>query len=128
MVLTRSNQRHFHRCLFSAQLETVTILKRDDDQRQGVVRSLIVYEAWRGPISKTKQTLQHDMIADHRTVWHMPKVEMERVGISYFNPLDRIVDSQGRYWHPESTTVIDIRLMEVHIDLACLRIDPPATS
>lgn len=125
MPLARKNQHTHHRRTFSGQLEKITLLKRDDDQRQGTVRTEILYQCRRGSIQKTSQTLQADMIADHRCTWHIPRTELNRVGIFYLNPLDRIVDKYNRYWQPESTTVIDVKLFENHVDVECLRIDPP---
>jgi len=124
-MIDKSKQRVFHRTLYAAQLQTVTLLKRDDDQRQGTVRSIILYETWRSSIYKTGEPLQHDMVSDHRTVWHLARVELDRIGVAYISPIDRIVDDQQRYWQPESTTNIDIKLFELHVHFSALRVDPP---
>ena len=131
MVLKRNTTRTFHRRLYAGEMEKVKILKRNDDQQQGTVRALICYQARRSAIIKTGETYQGDMIGDHTTVWHIPFVEMQRLGINYFNPADRIVQLEGREkgntWMPEATTVIDVKLFGNHIDLACKRCDPPKT-
>lgn len=126
--MNRFNTRTFHRHLFAGMLETIRLLKRGDDQLQGVVTAFVLFECWRGQIFKTGQTIQRDMVSDHATRWHIPRTELDRVGIAYLNPLDLIVDGKGRYWQPESTTFITIKLFENHVDVDCLRIDPPEDS
>ena len=115
-------------------LQTVILLKRGDNQQQGTVTSYTIYECRQSLINKNPgETFQGDMTSDHRCIWHIPRVEMQRIGVHYFNPLDRIIDSIShenrlRYWQPEGTTNIDITLFEVHVDLWCLRVDPPVSS
>lgn len=125
MPLNARNQRTFHRTLFAGILESVTLLKRDDNQRQGTVRSIRLHQCRKSLQTKTGETIQADISSDHRTIWHLPRVELDRVGVAYLNPADRIVDDSGKYWQPESTTEITVKLFEVHVDLVCLRIDPP---
>jgi len=79
----------------------------------------------RSLITKTGEPIQNGMLSEHRTVWHIPRIVLDQVGVRYLNPADRIVDKEGRYWQPESTTVITEKLFSLHIDLECLRIDPP---
>ena len=125
MPLNKNNTRHFHKCLYGTILEKVTVLKRNDNQQQGTVQSFVLYSCRRSMIFKTGETLQGDMNSDHRTIWHIPRTEMDRVGINYFNPADRIVDGQNRHWQPESTTMITVKLFENHVCVDCLRVDPP---
>lgn len=127
-LITKDTSRAFHRRLFAPMIAAtgpVTLLKRDDNQRQGTVRSVVLYEAWRGSISKDGQTIQGDMSSNHRTTWHLAVIELERVGVAHLNPLDRLVDKEGRSWQPESTTEIRNKLFETHIDVDCLRVDGP---
>ena len=122
MPMNRMNTRTFHRFLYAGMLETITLLKRNDNQQQGTVTSYIVHQCRRGQIFKTGETLAGDMISDHRTTWHFPRTELDRIGINYLNPADRIVDGKGRYWQPESTTEIRIKLFENHLCVDCLRV------
>ena len=122
MPLNQRNSRVCHRTLFAGILEKVTILKRGDDQREGTVTAYKVFQCRKSLITKTKEPIAGDMLADHRLIWHIPRVELDRVGINYLNPADRIVDGLGRIWQPESTTTITIKLFETHIDVHCLRV------
>lgn len=115
----------FHRTLFSGWNQTITLLKRDDDQREGVVRSLMLFDCRKGMETKTTEPIQADMSANHSVIWHIPVVEINRVGVRYFNALDRIVDEQNEWWQPEATTEIILKLGRTHFDLVCLRVDPP---
>ena len=125
MPLNSRNTRTFHRALAGDIDYKVTLLKRGDDQRQGTVRALVLFQCRRSRIGKTGETLQGDMVSSHVVTWHIPVVELNRVGVAYLNALDRIIDEQGRYWQPEGTTNIDVKLFENHIDVFCLRVDPP---
>ena len=127
MPLNRANCRTFHRCLYAGILETITLLKRNDDQQQGTVRAIKVYNCRRSPIYKTGQTLQHDMVSNHRIVWHLWAIDLQRVGVNFISPLDRIVDNKGRYWQPESTTMITVKLFEQEFHLDCLAVNPPVS-
>jgi hypothetical protein len=137
MPLNPRNTRVFHRTLFSQQMKTVFLLKRGDDQNQGTVTQYKLFNCRRGKIFKTGEPHQGDMVSDHMCTWHIPRVELDRVGVRYLNALDRLVEitddwgnrldqSEYRYWHPEATTNIDVKLFMNHIDLQCLRVDPPA--
>ncbi len=130
MPISKSNQRFFTRTLFAGMLKTVQLLKRGIDQKQGTVVAYTVYQCRRSIISKSGEPIQNDMTSDHRTVWHIPRREMDRIGITDINAADRIVEhandpNQVRWWQPESTTSITIKLWELEIDISCLRIDPP---
>jgi len=106
-------------------LESITLLKRSDDQQEGTVTSYKLFQCRRGRITKTGEPISHDMTSDHRASWHIPRVELDRVGVNYINAADRIVDYRGRYWQPESTTPIEIKIFENQLTIPCLRIDPP---
>jgi hypothetical protein len=129
MPMRKSNTRTFHRRLYGGQLQRLTLLKRDDDLRQGTVRALQLFQTRRGAITKTGQTLQHDMVTNQRCTWQLPRTELDRVGVAYINPLDRFVDPvEGGTWQPESTTSISVKLFGNWVSVDCLRIDPPAAS
>ena len=125
MPLRANNQRTFHRCLYSGILQTIVVLKRNDDQQQGTVRSIKMFQVRQSMQTKTGEAIQGDMSSDVRCSWHIPKIEMDRVGIAYFNVLDRIVDKHNRYWQPEAPQTITNKLFEDHYCLDCVRIDPP---
>jgi len=123
-MLNKITTRTFHRKLYAGELETITLLKRNDDQGQTTVRSLKIFNVRKSPIVKTGQTIQGEMSSDERTVWHLFSVELENAGVDYINNLDRIVDSQGRYWQPESTVSIVRKLFENESHVECMRVDP----
>lgn len=130
MPLRRNNTRRFTRKTYAGITEKVRIHKRNDDQQQGTVTTYILFRVRRSQIEKTGETIQGDMVSDHTTVWHIPRTELERVGINYLNPLDRIEQLVGReagsWWQPEATTIIDVKMFGNEICLACLRVDSPA--
>jgi hypothetical protein len=104
-------------------LETIRFHKRDDDLRQGVVTTYVLYECRKGAVSKTGEPIAGSMAGVMRVTWHIPRSELERVGINYINAIDEIEELEGRFkgrkWNPESDTMIDIKLFENHIDLEC---------
>ena len=125
MPLRANNQRVFHRCLYAGQLQTVLLLKRNDDQQQGTVRTIKLFQVRQSMQQKTGESIQSDMEANTNCSWHIPRTELDRVGVSYLNNLDRIVDRKNRYWQPESGDTITVKLFEVHVCISCVRIDPP---
>lgn len=128
MPLNKYTVRTFHRTLYAGQLESITLLKRDDDQKQGTVRAILVHQVRRSMIFKTGEPIQGDMSANHRAKWHFPRIELDRVGVGHIGALDRIVDDKGRYWQPEADTMLIVKLFETHICIDCKRVDPPVPS
>lgn len=126
MTLQRFNMRVFHRRLYAGLLWTVTLLKRGDDLQQGTVRAITLYQCRPGQITYTGNTLQGTMNADDRLTWHIPDVELARVGVHHITSLDRIVDKYDRYWQPESPTTVLSKLLGNHLCVNCLRVDPPS--
>jgi hypothetical protein len=122
MTLNRDTVNDFHVMLYAGILETVTVLKRDDDQASGTVRSVELYEVRWSRIHKSGEPIAGSMSSNNRRTLHIPVVEMERAGIAYFNALDRFVDESGRTWQPESTTDITEKLFERHVCCSCLRV------
>ncbi len=122
-MINKQTTTTFHRTLFATEMESVVCLKRDDDQREGVVTSYKLFDCRWSITQKTGNPIQGEMSSNHRRTLHVPRVEMRRVGINYFNAADRFVDIQGRIWQPESTTMLDIKLFENHYDIECLRVD-----
>ena len=129
MPLTRRNTRTFHRSLYAGELESIEILKRDDDQRQGTVRRVKLFQCRRSRIERSGQMVQSDNQFDHHTIWHIPRIELDRTGIDHLNPIDRIIQLEGREkgftWQPEATTIIAEKLFGNMMALVCLRTDPP---
>lgn len=112
-----------YRRVFGGNTETITLYKRGDDQQQGTVVTYKLFNCRRSLVTKSGETIQGDMSSQHRTVWHIPRSELDRVGIAYLNPIDLIREKNGDIWQPESTTVITVKLFDNEIDLSCLRLD-----
>ncbi len=126
MVLRKSTTRGFYKFLYAGELETAKILKRENDLREGVVRTCVVFSCRRRPVLKSGQPIQGEMSSNERAEWMIPAVELARVGINYINVLDRIVDKQNRFWQPESGDSIRNRLFENYVSISCQRVDPPS--
>ncbi len=128
MPLARKNTRGFHRKTYSGQLEKIQLLKRGDDQQQGTVVTYVLYQCRRSLIPKSGETLEGDMNVTHTCTWHIPRVELDRVGINYLNPADRIVQLDGverdTVWQPESTTGIENKMFRNHLCIQCLMLNP----
>lgn len=124
MPMDPSNVRTFHRALYGKILESVTLRKRGDDSMESVFTDHRLYECRWSRIFKQGEPIQKDMSSDHRRVLHIPRIQLDRVGVHYINAIDIFIDKDGRWWQPESTTLIEVKLMEQHICVACLRIDP----
>lgn len=129
MPMTRTNTKVFHRRLYAGELRTITLLKRGIDQQEGTVVSYKLFQCYRQWITKSGQPIQNDMTVSHRTLWMIPKTEMDRVGISDINVLDRIVaksDETNRleYWEPESGQSIGLHQFGNFVKIQCVRIDP----
>lgn len=127
MPMNRRNTRGFTRKLFAGTLERLQLLKRGDDQKQNEVRDITLYQCRRSAISKSGQTVLGDNVVSHQCVWHIPRRELDRVGVEYLNNLDRLVQldepEKGGVWEPESTTRIDVKMFANEVDVLCLRTD-----
>ncbi len=129
-LITKRTSRGFHRTLFAPMLQKITLLKRGNDQRQGTVVSYTLYQVWQSRMSASGETLQGEMDSDHATVWHIPRTQLDRIGVKFLNNLDRIV-ARGittgilRTWQPEGDSPIEVKLFETHVDLPCLLANPP---
>lgn len=126
MPLNAKNQRTFHRRLYSGILQSVLLLKRNNDQQEGTVTSYRLFQVRWSMLHKSGQPIQGDMSVGSNRSAHIPRCELDRVGVWYINALDRLVDKQGRYWQPESDSEITVKLFEDHICVDCKRVDPPA--
>jgi hypothetical protein len=122
MPLNKHNTRVFHRRLYSGILESVTLKKRNDDQQAGTVRSIRLHQVRWSRTFKTGEPIAGDVTSSESRTLHIPRVELDRVGVAYINSLDRFVDEQGGVWQPESTTTITVKLFLNHLCVACLRV------
>lgn len=130
MPLEPGNTRTFHKTLYGKILQTLTLLKRSNDQLQGTVTTYKLFDCRQNAqIRKQGQSIRGDMSSDHRTTWVIPREQLDRIGIQYLNVLDRFVDKYGRFWNPESNTVLAEHLFSNFYNVDCLRIDPtPGTA
>lgn len=127
MLLNKRTTRAVNRTVYAGLTYTVTLLKRDNDQKAGTVRSLILYRCRRGKRTKSGEPLQGDMSVTNTATWHIPRTELDRVGVAYINDLDRIVH-KGEYWQTEAFGIIEVKLFDNEIDLNCCLINPPVSS
>jgi hypothetical protein len=125
MPLNKRNTKYFFRGLYAGELQTVTLLKRGDDQQEGTVTAFKLFNCRRGQVQRSGEAISSEMFSDQRTTWHIPRTELDRVGVRYLNALDRIVDEHNRYWEPESQSTIQVKLWENWVTFDAVRIDPP---
>ena len=121
-MINKNNSKTFQRHLYGAILETITLLKRRDDQNEGTVTSYKLFECRHSKIHKNSQAILGDMSAGDRVMWHIPQIQLDRFGITHINVLDRIVDKSGRTWEPEASTEIRYQLLENHVCISCKRL------
>lgn len=124
MVLNRRNSVSIVRHLYRGQTQTVILLKRGDDQKEGTVTALTLYGVRRGNISKTGEAISQDMSANVSCQWIIPASELRRVGVNYLNVIDRIVDVFGMYWQPESGQSLTLSQFDSQYIIECIRVDP----
>ncbi len=125
MVLNAQDFRSFHKRLYAGVgcLQTVTLLKRGDDQQQGTVTAYKIFNARWTRIWKGGQSLAGSMSSNNTRQVHIPQSEFSRIGVSNINVLDRFVDTDGRTWQPESPEVIVSQLIEEHWCIPCKRLN-----
>ena len=126
MPLRKNNTRSTIRMLYAGMLETVTLLKRDNDLREGTVRAITLFDCLRMAITKSGEPIQGELPVLSTTVWLIPSSELARNGVPYINVLDRLVDQWNRFWQPESGQSISNNLYENIVRIVCVRIDPPS--
>lgn len=125
MPLRKSNTRSFHKKLYAGELETITLLKRDNNFRAMVITKYTLFNCRMGQITKSGEQLDNDQTSNMRRTLHIPREELDRVGVQYLKALDTFIDSQNRFWQAQSDTTITGKLWENHYDVECVRIDPP---
>lgn len=125
MPLNRHNTKTFHRTLYAGELETVTLYKREDDQKSGKYHKHQLFDCRWSTMQKTGEPIQVDLSSGDARTLHVPRIEMERVGVRYFSALDMFVDAEGRWWQPEAPHTRTVKLFQNHWCVSCVRIDPP---
>lgn len=125
MPLRASMLRVLHRPLYGGKLQKVTLLKRGNDMQEIQMVRHVLFQCYKSAVVKTGEQISQDMSSEVRTVWLLPRVELDRIGVNYINNLDIIIDKFNRWWQPEATTQITEKLLGQFIEIQCLRIDPP---
>jgi hypothetical protein len=121
--MNRQNQRYFYRKLYAGWLDTITIQKRANDQNMGQVTTLTAFECREKKIHHSGEPLRGTAAAGDRTVWQIPRVEMDRLGITEFNALDRIIGPDGQTWQIEANDgEVTIQLGKDYCNLSCRRV------
>lgn len=125
MAINKQNHRYFHRTLYAGTgLQTITLLKRGDNQSQGTVRAVKLFNCRRRQIFKQGQTIARDFTSNQTTTWVIPREQLDANGIADISALDRIVDPiDGGTWQPESGTSIQVKLQGLIVNVSCLRTD-----
>lgn len=119
MVLNRRTTRFFHRTLYATELESVTLYKRKDDQKGGVIVTHKLYGCRWSRVHKQGQILAGDMSTQENKFLHIPVIALEQVGVPYINAADQFLDEQGRLWEPESDSPMRIQLFRNHWCVFC---------
>ena len=111
-------------------MQQITFYKRRDDQAEGqFFGTYTLYDCRRSMIHKAGEPIAGEMMSYHRTTWHIPKIEVTRVGLEYINPVDTIYDPiEQKWWRPESPQTITEKQWGTWIVVDCVRCDPPNLS
>lgn len=127
MPIDKYNTRTFYKYLYDGvgMLETVTILKRGDDQQEGTVTAIRVFRCRHRNIAKSGEPLYGEVPVSETTTWHLPSEQLRFAGITHINAADRIVDKNNRYWAPLADNHIQMNTFENHVMVDCQRVDPP---
>lgn len=125
MPLRPHHFRTFHRRLYGGQMQKLILYKRNDDQQEGVVRTLTLFNCRRSDIMREGEPLLHDMVANHRTTWQIPREELDRVGVNWISNDDRFFDKQygTGTWQPEPGVQIDVKLYAFWVTVNCFRVN-----
>lgn len=125
MPIAKKTTNGFFKRVYGGQTETVCLLKREDDQRAGIIKSITLYNVRWEQIYKAGEPYQGSMSSSHRRLLLVHREELDYAGVNYINATDRFRDEQGRHWQPESTTMIDNLIFENVVRVHCLRCDTP---
>lgn len=124
MPLRRYNSQSIHRTIYSGETQTITLLKRENDLKEGTVVALTLYECFVDNPIKTGQPIESNETVNHKVLWIVPNSQLRRVGVNYINVIDRIVDNLGQFWQPESDQNIILSQFDNYTLVNCVRIDP----
>ena len=131
--ISPQSTRTFHRTLYAQMLQTIRFLRRNPDQQQGTITAYTLSECRQSMSFADGETIQGDMLSNHRCVWHIPAIVLNAVGLTYVQIGDRIDNTLTGVgigvpgvWQAESTTELIRKLFSNHYCVSCLRIDPPA--
>jgi len=106
-------------------IQKITLYKRGDNQKQGVVVAHELFTCWRDLITVTGQTLVTARAVNVRTTWHIPRAELNRNGILTVNATDKIYDPlEGIWWTPYASTTITESMFGNMVAIDCYRTDP----
>lgn len=123
MPITKKNHRVFHRSLYAGELQSITLYKRGPDQQQGAIVTYTLYQCRRSIITKAGEPILGDMASAHRVFWHIPRIELDRVGVAYISAADKIYDPvENITYQPESTQTIMMKLFSNMIKVECVRL------
>jgi hypothetical protein len=123
MPLNRQNTKTFHINLYKGWSDTVTIKKRANDQNMGQIRTLTAFNVREKKIHHEGEPLRGTAAAGDRTVWQVPRIEMDRLGITEFNALDQIIGPDGQTWQVEANDgEITIQLGKNVVNVSCRRV------
>ena len=93
MPMNARNVRQFHKTLYAGQLETVTLLKRNPDMDASVVTSYVLFNCRWSKLTKKGQQLDGEDTSNYQRTLHIPREELDRVGVNFINALDRFIDA-----------------------------------
>lgn len=125
--VTAATQKYFYRNLYAGWYQNIKLLKRGNDQQEGIVTTYVLFQCLGEGVFHTGEAIQKSMAHADRRRWIIPASELKRVGVDHrsINALDRIVDSNNRYWTPQSYETINIALGADYVHIDCVRVDPP---
>ena len=118
MPINRANSRTFHRRLYAGMLEKVIVYKRDPLLQAGTVHKYCLFDVRPSQIQKSGEQLggtDGSMGAKEYRVFHVPRIEMDRVGIQFFNAGDVFEDKEGRQWATLAPETIRTKLLQQHV-------------
>ena len=115
--------RTFHLNLYAGMLRTIVINKRGTEQNQGTGTNLTLFNCRRKKIYYGGQNIRGQMTSNDYTIWQIPRIELDRVGIINLNIIDTITDqASGEVWQPESGDVLIRQLFDNFLNCPCKRI------
>ena len=115
MPLNKNTVRTFNRRLYAGILEKVTLYKRDPLLNSGTVTKYCLFDCRFSQSQKSGEQIEGSMGAKEFRVIHIPRIEMDRVGITFFNAGDTFEDVEGRQWRTLAPETITTKLFQQHV-------------